>query len=376
MCTTLLGIIYEFSTKDSPIARSTIHQIITSRLGREQYISKLTKLREHPSVRDFEVLHQGLSDKPTGGLPNVLFDEIFVYFFKDNFNRLLRAIDRDPAFEIPVVTNGIQKGISRELVDSLRIQVEDKTQALAKCESEILTFERRLGQEQAEHRRAKETAAVELSRIRLVNESLQRNHEDDVDRLRKTHTATLEQLQDQHRKELDSAQNHLRQYRQEEEDRGARVRARNEAETAELKATVHDLEGKMFKSNAEHLVDLQTAHEEYSAKLASLETRVQRAEARAEEADRRALENQKISREAQAATADARVKLEETRKAREGTQSELDDLLILLGDLEEKRARDKKRLKALGESVSDGSDEEEGDVPAADDRKAEGVAEE
>ena len=38
-------------------------------------------------------------------------------------------------------------------------------------------------------------------------------------------------------------------------------------------------------------------------------------------------------------------------------QTELDDLLIVFADLEAKRAGDKKRLKALGEPVSEGEDE-------------------
>ena len=39
-------------------------------------------------------------------------------------------------------------------------------------------------------------------------------------------------------------------------------------------------------------------------------------------------------------------------------QSELDDLLMVFGDLEEKSEKYKERLRALGESVSDGEDED------------------
>jgi hypothetical protein len=115
-----------------------------------------------------------------GGLPEVFFDKSFVDFVKDNFSRLLRAIDRDPGMEIPVVANGIQKGISREMVDSLRSQLEEKEKALQKAEEELLSLSRKLGQEQADHRRANETASVELARIKQVNDALQRHHEEDV----------------------------------------------------------------------------------------------------------------------------------------------------------------------------------------------------
>ena len=181
LCAILLGIIYEFSTKDSPISRGQIHPILASRLGRDQYIDRLTRLRAHPLLRDFEVLPQKLSSASTsGGLPEVYFDKGFVDFLKDNFSRLQRAIDRDPGMEVPVVANGVQKGISREMVDSLRSQLEEKGKALQKSQEELISLGRQLGQEQADHRRAKETAAVELSRIKHVNEALQKHHEEDL----------------------------------------------------------------------------------------------------------------------------------------------------------------------------------------------------
>ena len=176
----LLGIVYEFSTKDSPVPRATIHPILASRMGRELYVDRISKLRSHPLLRDFEVLPQKLSSSPPGGLPEVFFDKTYVEFIKDNFSRILRAIDRDPGMEVPVISNGIQKGISREMVDSLRAQLEQKSKALEKAEEDLLALGRQLGQEQADHRRARETSTLELSRIKQVNDALQRHHDEDV----------------------------------------------------------------------------------------------------------------------------------------------------------------------------------------------------
>jgi hypothetical protein len=105
---------------------------------------------------------------------------LFVEFVKDNFSRLLRAIDRDPGMEIPVVANGVQKGISREMVDSLRSQLEEKGKALQKAEEDLLSQERQLGQEQADHRREKETAAIELAKVKNVSVALQKHHEEEL----------------------------------------------------------------------------------------------------------------------------------------------------------------------------------------------------
>lgn len=180
LCAMLLGIVYEFSTKDSPVPRATLHPLLASRMGRDQYIDRLNNLRRHHLFRDFEVLPQTLAAASVGNLPDVYFDKTFVDFAKDNFSRIVRAIDRDPGMEVPVVSNGVIKGISREMVDSLRSQLEEKEKALQQAQSEIVSQERHLSQERADNRKAKETAAIEVSRIKHINDALQRHHEEDI----------------------------------------------------------------------------------------------------------------------------------------------------------------------------------------------------
>lgn len=51
--------------------------------------------------------------------------------------------------------------------------------------------------------------------------------------------------------------------------------------------------------------------------------------------------------------------LQETIEAKKDTQSELDDLLMVLGDVEEKSTKYRERLVELGEEVSDGDDDGE-----------------
>ena len=327
MCAFLLGIIYEYSTKDSPIPRATLHQILTTRLSREQYVDKMTKLREHPTVRDFEVLHQGLQSEVHGSLPDVFFDKTFMDFLKDNFSRAMRAIDRTPDVEVSVITNGIQKGVSRELVDSLRAQVDSGSQMQQKLESDILTLERKLGQEQAEHRRAKESAAVELARIKHINEALQRNHEEDTQRLLQEYQREKAEQQKTHDVSTRNLRNQFENYRAENESTADRVRSRNDAEISDLKSTITRLRNELEKASKEHVQDLQTAHEDYSTKSSALESRMQRAEDRSGDAEARASRLQ----------ADLNAK-EEARKAAQG---ELDDMLMIMTDLEEKRIRDK-----------------------------------
>lgn len=327
LCAFLLGIIYEFSSKDSPIPRTTLHEILTARLGREQFIDKMTKLRENSLIRDFEVMQQGSTPEQIGSLPEVYFDKTFVDFLKDNFSRVLRAVDRDPGIEVSVVANGIQKGISRELVDSLKYQLEDRAQALQKAEAELLTLDRKLEQEQADHRKAKESASIELGRIKSINQSLQKHHEDDVRRFQSESQRTMHEVQGAHEKAASALQAEVEQLKQETEAAAAKVRARHDAEVKDLDSTIRSLEASLEKSSKDHTQDLQIAHEEYSSNIKALEARLERAEERAAEAEERAVKGEESAKEKEA--------------VRSSVQTELDDLLMVLGDMEEKRGRDK-----------------------------------
>ena len=100
--------------------------------------------------------------------------------------------------------------------------------------------------------------------------------------------------------------------------------------------------------------DLQTAHDEYSTTLKALEARLQRAEEKSKESDAR-----HEAADGRAARNEASLTDKEAEK--KAVQGELDDLLMVFGDLEDKVTKYKGRLKELGESVSDGEDEEEPD---------------
>jgi len=179
LCALLLGIAYEFSTKDSPIPRSTLHTILASRLGRDRYLEKLGRLRSNPLMRDFEVGPQKW-DLSGGMLPEVFFDQTFVDFFKDNYGRFVRAIDRDPGIEVSVVTNGVQKGISRELVDSLRARIDEQDKRIQTIEFESIALRRQLELEQMEHKKTRDTCVNDIAKMRSTTDGHQRRHEEEL----------------------------------------------------------------------------------------------------------------------------------------------------------------------------------------------------
>ncbi|KAI1262336.1 p115 like vesicle tethering protein [Xylariaceae sp. FL1019] len=378
LCAMILGVVYEFSTKDSPIPRATIHSVILSRVGRDKYMDASNKLRSHPLLRDFEVSPQKADG--SGNLPDVFFDATFVEFFKDNYSRIARAVDRDPGMEISVVTNGVQKGISRELVDSLRNQVEEKETALQAALADVASLNGKLGQEQADHRRSKEASVADLARIKGVNEAIQRSHEEELKKLEIKQQAKI----DAHERQLQVAQKEaataaetiraeaaakeaelqrqLEYVRKTAEADAARVLRRSEAEMADLRATISRLEVDIMKANKTRSQELQALREALDAKLKAEETRSKAAEknSSAIEAKLKAAEKRTTDLETQLSEK-VQAQVEEKEEQRSTTQTELDDLLMVFGDLEEKLEKYKKRLQGLGEPVSDAEEEEDDD---------------
>ena len=357
----LLGILYEFSTKDSPLSRSKLHSLLMTGLGREVYIDKLSRLREHPLVRDFEVRSKGKQAGLNGGLPEVFLDSAFVELLKDEFSRVLRSIDRDPGLEISVVSNGLQKGISRELVDSLRAQVEEKSKMLQNLRSEMVLLNRKFEQEELDHRRTKEFSSVEVARVTQLNGSLQKHHEEEIATMRKQMADEKDKMIASHTAQRTELESQLQQAISESGDKVTRVRERGEAEIARLKDRQQQLETRLEKVSKDHVQDLRTAHEEFTTEKEALQIGAKHAEEQAEELQdmmktiKAALEGARSERDT------LRARVDEKEYARQEVQIELDDLQIVFADLESRRAQDKRRLKALGESVSEGeeSDEEE-----------------
>lgn len=177
LCTFLLGILYEFSTTESPIPRATLHTILVSRLGRDQYVNKLTRLRENSIVRDFEVTAQTHSGKR--GLPDIFFNHIFIDFLKDNYNRIFRTINKDPGQKThyKLGSDGMPNGISLELVDSLKAQLVDKEDSLGKLQTSHMDLEKKLAQEQQDFKKFKESSANEIRKYHDQAEALKRHYE-------------------------------------------------------------------------------------------------------------------------------------------------------------------------------------------------------
>ncbi|KAB8068453.1 p115 like vesicle tethering protein [Aspergillus leporis] len=292
LCTILLGVIYEFSSKDSPIPRQTLHKLLAEQLGREQYIDKITRFRESPMVRDFEVLPQTVGGQYEGGLPEIFFDKTFVDFLKDNFGRMIRAIDREPGLEISIITNGVERGVSRELVDSLKAELEERSQAVQNLESNLIALQNKLEQEQLELRKIRETSSMETTRIQQINESLQRHHAQELATLDQKHQLAKNELVKQYGEQLRSIDNQLKESSAEYERKSQKVRQLHEVEVADLQKAIDSLEKELSRARGQHaneVAELKTTmqalessadkiKEDHAAEVSALHGTVQKLE--------------------------------------------------------------------------------------------------
>ncbi|KAF2020929.1 hypothetical protein BU24DRAFT_337758 [Aaosphaeria arxii CBS 175.79] len=390
LCAVLLGIIYEFSTKDSPVPRRDLQPILTHSLGREKYLDTISQLRQHPLVRDFEVLSR--EGPSTGSSPDVFFDATFVDFLKDNFSRLSRAVDRDPNIE----QHQSHDGIDRDIVDSLRGQLDEKNQTIEKIQSDLLTMEQKLNQEQADHRRTQESSVTQLNTIKRINDDLHRNHETDVRKLEREQKQAMLDMENKHNLQVNKLNNQIQQAAKEATLSLSKARQEHDEKLHEFNRARVDLERQLEAANASKQESLQTIRtleeiqkksrdeistiketikslkgnleasekqialsKENSKSLESLETSNEKLKAEIQELKAKIQDQTWKVKDAEDKLKKADVKVKEKEEARAAAQTELDDLFVVLGDLEEKRTKDKKRLKELGEEVSDLDDDDE-----------------
>lgn len=395
----LLGIIYEFSTKDSKISRRQLQPILTTGLGRERYLQALSQLRQHPLIRDFEAYSQGsgtlvsFQELP----PYAYFDRSFIEFLKDNFSRLSRAIDRDPGIE---QVTGDRGGIDRDQLDfykdelrSLKAQLEEKDQTLRKASEDLVDLQQKLDNEQANHRKTQETKDADLQKLKQINEAIRMHYDNEIEQLQGQHTQDLDHVQKEHQAVLHEQQvsftkteHNLRSEIEKASDQTERSKDYYERRLTQADKVKREIETRLDDANTA-LVDLKKELHQSQQTLVQLKSELSAAQQRVETLNATIdLNNgtiQKLEREkeqAEEAAEDERTKVSLLEKevtesekavqskedARQVVQTELDDLLLVLGELEDKRSRDKNRLKELGEEVSDNdqteAEDEDGDV--------------
>jgi predicted nucleic acid-binding Zn-ribbon protein len=390
LCAALLGIIYEFSTRDSPVPRRELQPVLMSKLGREKYLEAISELRQHPLVRDFEVLPR--TGGGNGSMPEVFFDEMFIDFLKDNFSRLTRAVDRNPNIE----QHQSHDGIDRDVVDALRGERDEKEQTIQELKAQLMTLEQKLDQESADHRKTQQSADEQRNTLKRINDKLHDDLDKEIATKDREHRQATLELENKYSVQIVALNNKLQQAAKESTLAVSRIkqeydqklhesnRVRTEAEKRlelvekarqEALETVRNLEQTHQKARTElgtvtdTLRNLQKQMQDCEAQIKGLKSDKEELQS---SIDKLKKENQELKTKVQDQTwkvKDAEDKLRKAestgKSAKDGTtkelkalqeklraaeksteekQTELDDLFVILGDLEEKRSKDKVRL--------------------------------
>jgi intracellular protein transport protein USO1 len=193
----LLGTVYEFSTKDSPIPRRTLAPLLTQKLGRSKYLEALVELRKQPAVRDF-----GLMD---AGDPDIILCQSFVDLFSVEYSRLRKAIDKDPGLEV-LPPSAAEAGVDRDVLDDLRQQLQTSKDALALAQKEGVELGQKSEQDRLTTAKELQTVTAEVERLRRINSAMQQSHESELETATSQHEQQRQGLIEEHQRALNSAQ--------------------------------------------------------------------------------------------------------------------------------------------------------------------------
>ncbi|KAI7642807.1 hypothetical protein KC322_g20049, partial [Hortaea werneckii] len=235
----LLGTLYEFSTKDSPIPRRTLAPLLTRKLGRSKYLEALTLLRRHPAVRDADL--EGPSE-------DSLLSAKFIDLFMNEYTRLRRAVDKDPGVEV-LPPSAAEAGVDRDVLDELRGQLQATKDALTQAQQEALTASQQAEQDRLTSAKELQTSTSEVERLRKINEAMQNGHQSELEKLAREHEQARQQAANEQQRAFGAAKA--------EADRQSEARLREQAaagaqKVAELERRIAELGNEKRNGQKQH----------------------------------------------------------------------------------------------------------------------------
>lgn len=285
LCAALLGTIYEFSTRDSPVPRRQLQDTLTGKLGREKYLNAITELRNHPLIRDFEVLPQRGGGE--GNLPDVFFVDTCVDFLKDNFSRLTRAIDRNPNIE----QHQSHDGVDRDIVDALRGEIDGKEHSIQELKGQLMALEQKLDQEHADHRKTQQAADEQRNTLKRINDKLHNDLDTEIKGRDREHKKATLELENRYNLQIVALNNKVQQAAKESALAVSRTKQEYDEKLHESIRSRTEVERKLdaaekARSDAfEKVRSLEQAHQLTRNELSSVNEALRKAQAQAQQHD-------------------------------------------------------------------------------------------
>ncbi|RMY62231.1 hypothetical protein D0865_00571 [Hortaea werneckii] len=290
----LLGTLYEFSTKDSPIPRRTLAPLLTQKLGRSKYLEALTLLRRHPAVRDADL--EGPSE-------DSLLSARFIDLFMNEYTRVRRAIDKDPGVEV-LPPSAAEAGVDRDVLDELRGQLQATKDALTQAQQEALTASQQAEQDRLTSAKELQTSTSEVERLRKINEAMQNGHQSELENLAREHEQARQQAANEQQRAFGAAKA--------EADRQSETRLREQGaagaqKVAELERKIVEL-GNEKRNDQKKLTDITRQLDQLNSRHTELGNQEQQVRRQLEELTPRhsqlESEHVKLKEEVQKAKAD------------------------------------------------------------------------
>jgi len=370
LCAALLGVVYEFSTRDSPVPRRELQPVLMTKLGRDKYLDAITGLRRHPLVRDFEVLPRTAGGG--GGLPDIFFDEVFVDFLKDNFSRLSRAIDRNPNIE----QHQSHDGVDRDVVDALRGESNEKEQTIQELKAQLMTLEQKIDQEQAEHRKTQQSAEEQRSTLKRINDKLHDDLDKEVAKKDREHRQSMLEMENRYNLQIVALNNKVQQASKDANLAIAKVRQEYDEQLHDAHRTRTELERRLGASekarqeaienirNLEHtLIQTRTEVATITETLRNAQTHVQNSESQLQllteekETQLRELEEEKetqlkqLKEETEKSKSTLEIQLKQSTSEKSALQSTIDKLKAENQDLKTKAQDQTWKVKEAEEKL-------------------------
>lgn len=285
LCAALLGTVYEFSTRDSPVPRRALQDTLTSKLGREKYLNAITELRNHPLIRDFEVLPQRA--RGDGSLPDVFFVDTCVDFLKDNFSRLTRAIDRNPNIE----QHQSHDGVDRDVVDALRGEIDGKEHSIQELKAQLMALEQKLDQEHADHRKTQQAADEQRNTLKRINDKLHNDLDTEIKAKDRDYKKAMLESENKFNLQIAALNNKLQQAAKESTLAVSRTKQEYDEKLHEAHRSSTELQRRLesaekARSDAfEKIQQLEKAHQQARNDLSSVNEALRKAQAQAQQHD-------------------------------------------------------------------------------------------
>ncbi|KAG5418714.1 USO1 [Candida metapsilosis] len=212
MTAVLLGVLYEFSSKESPIPRKELHSLLVKSLGRDNYSLKVKQLIADPVFKFFDETSNFNSVQDDSGLPDVYFDSIYVNLVKENSFRIKRALFHDPegeprrkisyedVEELDLRISELKKEIHEEKQkhleneSSMRSKIKELEKLKEDLEQRLETTETDLRNLKEEHEAAEESMASTSRDLEEVT-ALKNKHESSSAKLQKDLNASTKKLE-------------------------------------------------------------------------------------------------------------------------------------------------------------------------------------